>query len=127
MSETEYDDGKTTSEEGVDPARVLERVRTEPRLYAAGLAVMIVIGLAVSTLHWLGLVVGGALVGIVSATLPRAVGAGLLFGVVVLAVFALSLGGSATAVPAMAPIVYVTVGAAIGLPVLGSLLRGVLP
>lgn len=133
MSESEHvsvedeSDEEHVEDEGLSPMALLERVRTEPRLYVAALAISIVVGLALSTIDWLGLVVGGALVGIVSENLLRAVGAGLLFGVIVLAAFLVTLGGSATAVPEMTPIVFVTVGAAIALPILGSLARGVFP
>ncbi|GAA0552970.1 hypothetical protein GCM10008994_29980 [Halorubrum ejinorense] len=46
-------------------------------------------------------------------------------GAVCLAAFAASLGPAAAAVPGMRPIVYVTVGAGLALPLFGSLARAV--
>ena len=102
----------------------LERARTDARVHVVTLVVAVVVGLAAAWLHWLGLVLGGALVGVVSKTLPRAILGGVGFGVVVLVVFAVSLGPAAGAVLEMAPISYLVVAAALGLPVLGSLVRG---
>ena len=101
------------------------RVRSERRLHAVSLFVCLLVGLALASVHWIGLVVGGALVGLVAPDLSRAVGYGLGFGVVVLVVFAVSLGGALGGALAMSPAIYLTVGAGLGLPVLGSLVRGV--
>ncbi|WP_238709413.1 hypothetical protein [Natronorubrum halophilum] len=103
---------------------VLERLRTEPRAHAVAVGIAIAIGLLLSWLHWFGLVLGGGLIGLVSATLPRAALGAVGFGVLVLVVFALSLGGSLRPVLEMTPVVYLTVASAIGLPLFGSLLRG---
>nr|WP_255170877.1 hypothetical protein [Natrononativus amylolyticus] len=105
--------------------RGLERARTEPWVHLLALLVALVVGVALAWLHWLGLVAGGALVGLVSRSLPRALVGGVGFGLVVLAVFAASLGGSGWRLLEMAPAVYVTLGAALGLPALGALVRGV--
>ena len=104
---------------------ILERVRTDLGPHAAAVAVAVALGLLLSWLHWLGLVVGGALVGFVSPSLKRAVVGAIGFGAIVLAVFALSIGGSTRTVLEMTPVVYLVVAAAFGLPVLGSLVRGV--
>ncbi|WP_049923478.1 hypothetical protein [Halopiger djelfimassiliensis] len=109
---------------GTAPASVLERVRTEPRTHAAALAVAVCLGLVLAWLHWVGLVVAGALVGLVSPGLRRGILTALGFGVLVLIVFALSLGRSAWFVLEMRPVVFVPVASAIGLPVFGSLVRG---
>ena len=101
------------------------RIRTERRLHVVALFVCLVVGLALATVHWIGLVVGGVLVGLVAPNLLRAVGYALGFGVVVLVVFVISLGGALAASLAMSPAIYLTVGAGLGLPVLGSLVRGV--
>ncbi|WP_121742729.1 hypothetical protein [Natronorubrum halophilum] len=103
---------------------VLERLRTEPRAHAVAVGIAIAIGLVLSWLHWFGLVLGGGLIGLVSATLPRAALGAVGFGALVLVVFALSLGGSLRPVLEMTPVVYLTVASAIGLPLFGSLLRG---
>ena len=42
-----------------------------------------------------------------------------------LATFAVGLGPAAAVLPEMRPVVYLTVGSAVGLPLLGSLARGV--
>lgn len=75
-------------------------------------------------LHWFGLVAGGALVGFLSPTFRRALVAGFGFGVLVLAVFFLSLGGAAGPAFEATPVIYVTVAGALVLPLFGSLARG---
>lgn len=114
-----------TDEPAPKPRTGLERLRTDPRLHPTALAAAVAVGLALAWVHWLGLVVGGALVGLVSRSLPRALVAAVGFGLLVLLVFALSLGGTADVVLEMTPAVYVTVAAALALPALGALLRGV--
>ncbi|GAB7017760.1 hypothetical protein [Halostagnicola bangensis] len=104
---------------------VLDRIRNEPLVHVSAVAVAAVIGLVVASIHWFGLLLGGALLGLVAPTLRRAVANGVAFGAVVLFVFALTLGSSAWALLEMTPIVYITVGSAFGLPVFGSLVRGV--
>ncbi|ELY62034.1 hypothetical protein [Natronolimnohabitans innermongolicus] len=105
-------------------AVALERVRTEPGPHVAAVAVAVALGLLASWLHWAGLLVGGALVGFTAPSLPRAVVGGLGFGAVALVVFALSLGDATLTVLEMTPVVYLVVASAFGLPVLGSLARG---
>lgn len=107
------------------PGDGLRRVRTEPRLHAAALAVAVVLGLVLAWIHWLGLIVAGALVALVAPSPRRGLAYGVGVSLLVLVVFALSLGDAAVRVPAMRPIVYVTAGSAIGLPVLGSLVRAI--
>ena len=90
-------------------------------LLAAG-----VLGLGLAWAHWLGLFAAGALVGLVSRDVPRAVAAGLAMGLVVLAIQVL-------AIPAMgpdeffalSPPSYLAVAAALVAPAWGSLVRGV--
>ncbi|MDZ7730766.1 MAG: hypothetical protein U5K37_07365 [Natrialbaceae archaeon] len=101
------------------------RVRTEPRYMAVGLAVAVVIGVLLAFVHWFGLVIGGALVGLVSRSLPVAIASAVGFGVVVIVVFVATLGEPAATVTEMQPIVFITLGAPIGLPVIGSLIRGI--
>lgn len=105
-------------------ATVLERARTEPAAHAVTTVAAVAVGLVVATVHWFGLVVGGALVATVAPSLRRAVVAGVGFGMVVLVAFALTLGAATWTVLETTPVVYLTVAAAIGLPVLGSLSRG---
>ncbi|MFC4246197.1 hypothetical protein ACFOZ7_04210 [Natribaculum luteum] len=122
MTERHTDAGVET-ERGPDDA--LERVRTVPRAHAAAVVTAVGLGLVATWIHWLGLVVGGTLVGLLSPTLPRAIGGALAFGLLVLVAFALSLGSSTGAVLEMTPAVYVTVAAALGLPVVGALSRAI--
>jgi len=105
----------------------LARIRTEPRAHWVALVVAIALGLAAASVHWLGLVVGGALVGLVTTGLKRALLAGLGFGV--LAVLAwlgsLLIAGSLGDVLGMGLFPWLGVGIGIAAPALGSLLRGV--
>lgn len=88
-----------------------------------------VVGLALAAVHWVGLLVGGALVGLCWPTLRRAVVAGLGFGVVVVAVAAarFALAGTLADVLATWPLVGVAVGMALAGGVLGATARGLLP
>lgn len=115
---------ETEPEERGRSQPTLERIRTDRRVHLGTLAVAVAVGVVLAWLHWLGLVVGGALVGVVSPTLRYAVAAAGGFGLVVFGVFALTLGGSVGPALAMRPIIYVTAASAVGLPVFGALLRG---
>jgi hypothetical protein len=108
-------------------ARLLAAVRTGGRgrrwLVTAG---AVALGLVLATGHWMGLVLGGAFVGVLQRDLKRAVVGGFLFGLVALAAFVLVAPRlEASELLALTPAAYVTVGAGLGLPVLGSLTRGV--
>lgn len=70
------------------------------------------------------MVAGGALVGFLSPTFRRALVAGFGFGVLVLAVFAFSLGSNVGPAIEATPVIYVTVAGALILPLFGSLARG---
>ncbi|TKX74202.1 hypothetical protein EXE46_10165 [Halorubrum sp. GN11_10-6_MGM] len=102
-----------------------DRVRTEPRPHAVALVAALAAGVGLASLHWLGLIAAGALASLVAPTARRGVGYALAAGVVVLAAFAVSLGPAAGAASEMIPVVYVTVGAGLGLPLFGSLARAV--
>lgn len=108
------------------PDSPLARVRTEPRVHAGSLGLAVALGIALASIHWLGLVAAGAAVSIVAPTLRRGALYAVGVGVLSLAVFGVSLGSAAALVPGMRPIVYVTVASAIGLPLFGSLARGIL-
>lgn len=101
-----------------------DRIRTDRRDRGIWLIAATLAGLALAWVHWIGLMVGGALVALAAPTVRWAPLYGLGFGVVVLGAFAASHAGSLEAIVAMQPIVYVTAGAALGLPALGSLVRG---
>ncbi|OVE85909.1 hypothetical protein [Natronolimnobius baerhuensis] len=100
----------------------LERVRTEPQIHVLALLGSVMIGLALAWVHWLGLVAGGAAVGLISPTRTRALAGALGFGLLVLGVFVLSVGETPLDLLEMTPVVYATIGSAIGLPLLGSLI-----
>jgi apolipoprotein N-acyltransferase len=123
MTESEKDTAGLSAAVGAG----LSLVREESRPHWVGLALAVVVGLVVSTVHWLGLVLGGALVGLVAASLPRALLSGLGFGLVVLLVWWLTLVlsdgvGKVTATGELAGLGVVM---ALVAPVLGSLARGV--
>lgn len=85
-----------------------------------------IVGLSLAWLHWLGLVVAGALVGLASRTVPRAVAAGLGLGVVVLVVHVLaSPVMGAGEFLGLVPISYLGLGVGLVAPVWGSLVRAV--
>ncbi|WP_256687883.1 hypothetical protein [Halococcus qingdaonensis] len=101
------------------------RVRTaidDERVRWLAMVAAIAIGLAASAFHWVGLFLGGVLCGAVAADRRRALLAGFGFGVLVWAVFALSLAasgdlgaylamGQITAVSAVIPVATATLGA----------------
>lgn len=104
----------------------LATVRADRRLRAGALLVALVVGLAIAWIHWLGLFVAGALLGLASRTVPRAVIAALGFGVVVLAVQVVAAPGMDVGrFLALTPPAYVAVAAALVAPVWGSLVRAV--
>ncbi|PSP81488.1 hypothetical protein BRC81_00570 [Halobacteriales archaeon QS_1_68_20] len=104
----------------------LEDVRADPGRRRIALAAAAVLGLLAASVHWVGLAVGGALVGLVSARLRWAVVGAGGFGVFVLTAFVLTAPAmSAGELLALTPAAYVTVGSALVLPALGSLVRGV--
>ncbi len=114
------DDG---SERAWPPAAVAAVRADRPRRWTA-LAAAAAVGLAVAWVHWAGLLVAGALVGVVSATTPRAVAAGLAVGVAAVAGTVLaSPAMSAVEFLALTPPVFVTVVGGLALPAWGSLVR----
>ncbi|WP_436907034.1 hypothetical protein [Halosimplex marinum] len=87
------------------------------------------LGLALATVHWAGLLVGGALVGFAQPTLRRALVAGLAFGVVVLLAAAVqfALAGSLDAYLAMGQLLAVSVAVPLVAGPLGAAARGLVP
>ena len=79
-----------------------------------------------SRYHWPALV-AACVVGLVAASLGWAILAGVGFGLLVLAAWAalLGLAGTFGAAISLGQITYVSVAIALGLPALGSLVRGV--
>lgn len=104
----------------------LADLRSRPDRRRVALVAAAFLGLAAVSVHWVGLFLAGALVGLVSETLPRALLAGLALGVAVLVLHVLaSPAMGAGEFLALAPASYVTVGAALLAPAWGSLVRGV--
>lgn len=104
----------------------LEDARRRPNRRRSLLVAAALVGLGLVWLHWLGLFVAGALVGLASRSTPRALLAGLAFGLLVIAVHVLAspVMGIGTFV-GLRPLSYVTIGLALGAPVWGSLARAV--
>lgn len=105
----------------------LTAVRTHRRYRLTALVGATLVGVGVASVHWFGLFVAGALVGLASEDLPRAVAAGLTVGLLVLVTQVLvaptmNVGEFVN----LAPASYVTIAAALLAPVWGSLVRGVL-
>ena len=87
------------------------------------------VGLLLASVHWSGIIAGGALVGLCWPTLRRALVAGVAFGLVVLvaAVVQFALAGSLTQYLAMGPLVAVSVAVPLVAGPLGATARGLLP
>jgi hypothetical protein len=103
----------------------IDRVRDHgPRRWAVGLAGAVV-GVALATTHWLGFLVGGALVAVPQRTIPRGVVAGTAFGVVVWSAFlvTLALDGTAAAYVGMGQLFYLSLAIPVVAAFLGSLVR----
>lgn len=128
-------------EEGSDDTGDTEQVAGRARIDAAlapvrrgryaepALLVAVLVGVAVSAIHWGGLILGGALVGLVSHSLRRAVVNGFSFGLFVLVVFAgwLAWQGALLTWPTTGQLFLLTVASALGLPILASgAVRGLL-
>ncbi|MFB6354532.1 MAG: hypothetical protein ABEJ92_10665 [Halobacteriales archaeon] len=104
----------------------LRSLRADDRRRAAVVAAGVVLGLGLGYLHWLGLVLGGALVAIPARSVPRGLAAGLGLGVLELVVFGGLLFAHGALGPALSTGTVGLVGVAVGLagPLLGSLVRG---
>lgn len=99
------------------------------RFAEPALLLAVVVGVAATTLHWGGLVLGGALVGAVSESTRRAVANGLSFGLFVLVVAGawLAWQGALLAWPTTGQLFALTVASAVGLPILAAgAVRGLL-
>ncbi|SFK64079.1 hypothetical protein SAMN04487950_0331 [Halogranum rubrum] len=105
----------------------LATVRADRRRRFIALVLVALVGLGLAWIHWLGLFVAGALVGLVSKSLPRALVAGVALGVVVLFVqLFVTPAMNASEFVALTPASYVAVVAGVLAPTWGSLVRGVL-
>ncbi|WP_049925516.1 hypothetical protein [Halopiger goleimassiliensis] len=116
---------ETGGSQSTDFVAALERLRTEPTVHLGAVLTAVGVGIGVAHVHWIGLLLGGILIGLVSPTIGRALLGAIGFGLLVLVLFAVSLGDSAAVALEATPIVYVPIVAAIGLPAFGSLVRGI--
>lgn len=102
--------------------------QTDPRIRWPLTLTATLVGLALATVHWGGIVLGGAVVGLCWPTLRRALLAGLAFGLVVvlvtLAQFALA--GSLDEYLAMGPLLAISVAVPLVAGTLGGAVRGLL-
>lgn len=107
-------------------ARRTAAVRNDDRRRRIALVSAIGIGLGLAWIHWLGLIVGGALVGLTRRGLAGAIVAGAGFGAITVALTGLVISSvGMTGLFALSRLTLVTVVAGITLPVWGALLRGV--
>lgn len=111
----------------IRPRSRLGAVRTHPGIHWLALIVAIVAGLGLAHVHWLGLVAGGALVGLVATSLIRALLAALGFGMFALALWVGGLwwAGTLSRVLATGELAAIAVVIGLGAPLVGSLIRGV--
>ncbi|MWG33966.1 hypothetical protein [Halomarina oriensis] len=84
------------------------------------------VGLAVTAVHWVGLVVGGLLLGVLAPSFWRAVQYGLYFGIAVLAAFLayLWLFGALGQFAVAGQLTWLALGATLVLPTLAAMVRG---
>lgn len=109
-------------------ARVYD-AQTSPRERWALTVAATALGLALASLHWGGLLAGGALVGLCRPTLRRALLAGLAFGVVVLLAMGVqfALAGSLDEYLAMGQLLAVSAAVPLVAGPLGAAARGLVP
>jgi hypothetical protein len=119
-------DGDGGADEKTSAFSRLFALQREPRRRRLATAGALVFGVVLGTVHWAGLLVGGALVGLCQPTLGRALAAGLGFGVAVLAVTTLrfALVGTLGSVLGTWPLVGVGVAVALVAGPVGALVRG---
>jgi hypothetical protein len=105
----------------------LHRVRADRDHRRAAILVGAAAGLAAAQVHWLGLLLGGALVGLPSRDLPRAVATGLAFGVGALLLFSVTLAATGSLGPSlsMGQLTYLSAAMPLVAGLVGSLVRGV--
>ncbi|AQL42718.1 hypothetical protein BV210_08335 [Halorientalis sp. IM1011] len=105
----------------------LDALRTDLRSRRLATAGAVVVGLVTVPFHWLGFVLGGALVALVQPSIRRGLLAGLGFGVLSWLVFALWLAGRGDLVLYLGMGQVLTVSTAVPLvgSLLGALARGI--
>ncbi|MFW5934900.1 MAG: hypothetical protein ACOCQL_03510 [Halolamina sp.] len=105
----------------------LAGLRDDRRRRLAATGVAVVIGLALSTVHWSGLLLAGALVALPQRSWPRGVAAGVAMGGLVLVAFLaqLALAGALGPGLGMGQPSWLALWLGLSLPAFGSLVRGV--
>lgn len=105
----------------------LDRVRRDDRARRLAIAGGFLVGLSVTSVHWVGLLLGGLLVGLPARRVRDALGFGLLLGILAWLGFLawLVVQGAATGFVGLGLFAWLSLAIALGLPVLGSLIRGV--
>jgi hypothetical protein len=107
------------------PRERIEWLRTGPRAELVTL-IAFVLALPLGTVHWLGLVAGGALVGLTAASTRRALVLGVFLGLFVVFGFLgwLWLAGVLGKAIATGQLLGASVAVAFVFPILGSAIRG---
>lgn len=118
-------DRQGLGDDGTALGRLYDAER-DPRRRRTLTAVGLVVGLLLATVHWAGLFVGGALVGLAQPTLRRAVLAGLGFGVTapVVAAVSVAVAGTLGGVLDTWPLVAIVVAVPLLTGPLGATVRG---
>lgn len=113
--------------ERTPPRDRLTALRSDPRQRRLVVVAGVLLGLGLGSLHWVGLVIGGAVVALPARTIPRGLGHGLALGVLELMVFAglLAWQGALGPMSSTGVVGAITVAIALALPLLGSLVRGI--
>lgn len=126
-SETETDPvaaDETAVVSGGDAAGTLDRLRGEPRTRMATAVLAVVVGVVLGSLHWVGLVVGAALVSLTRETPRRGLAAGVGFGVVVVVTHVAVLAASGPSVVATAVAMRQVFGVSVAVPLVAGLVGG---
>ncbi|MBX0321708.1 hypothetical protein EGH21_01560 [Halomicroarcula sp. F13] len=111
------------------PLATLWAVQRSARQRRAATVGAVLVGLGLGSVHWLGFVVGGALVGVCWPSLRSAIAAGFGFGVVAVAVFLarFALVGTLDGALGMGPLIAIAVVTPLVAGSLGAAVRGLLP
>lgn len=109
-----------------EPAQ-FQQVRDDPFVHWVVMIAAVVLGFVLASVHWLGLVAAGILIGLVTTSFKRGLMAALGFGFLVLAVWflRLALGGSLGKVLATGQFLGIAILVGLCAPLLGSLVRGI--
>ncbi|WP_435332701.1 hypothetical protein [Haloarchaeobius sp. TZWWS8] len=105
----------------------LADLRGDRRRRAVATAAAVVVGLGLVWVHWLGLLLAGALVALPQERVRRGIAAALCFGTFVLCVFLVefALVGALGKFGGMGTVATLPVAIALGLPTFGSLSRAI--